>query len=132
MAKEEARDAFGGASGDVYLQPHFDDICFSLGALVHERHTGVLLTIFSDCSYVASRPGVATPPPEIVTATRKAEDETFAAACTRLRRNLWGVPEASRRGHGSRDLSHIEENVTRIGAQLLEILRRHAAGSTSG
>jgi len=32
---------------DIYLQPHSDDVCFSLGALAHRRRRGLLLTVFS-------------------------------------------------------------------------------------
>ena len=54
---EVAREA-GASPMDLYLSPHCDDICFSLGALAHRRQAGTLLTILPISGYVPSRPGV--------------------------------------------------------------------------
>jgi hypothetical protein len=40
---------------DIFLAPHFDDVCFSLGALVSHSGHGQLLTLFSLSDYVENQ-----------------------------------------------------------------------------
>ena len=116
---------------DLYLSPHSDDICFSLGALAHRRHTGTLLTILPISGYVPTVPGTARPPAEHVTRMRKAEDMEFAAACG-LRARFLNLPGATELGHGSRDLGWVEENAQRIAPALLKALQNHATRCRPG
>lgn len=101
----------------VFLSPHHDDICFSLGALIHRLQTGILLNVFSRSGHVARRdlapkelaaPDMEalgqSPPSEAggawvnwVTQWRKDEDQTFAQACG-LRSVQLDLPEAPLRG----------------------------------
>lgn len=103
----------------VFLSPHHDDTCFSLGALTHRLQAGILLNVFSRSGHVA-RPDLA--PKELaslfangwpdaealgcsprseaaktwvnwVTQWRKDEDHAFAQACG-LRRVQLDLPEA--------------------------------------
>jgi len=106
---------------DVYLQPHSDDICFSLGAFAYQRHCGILLTVFSISAYVPLRPGATRPAAEWVTKTRIAEDTAFAEACGLNTRRL-ELEEPSLLGHHSRDLSWVNKNLKRIKLPLLDIL----------
>lgn len=106
---------------DVYLQPHSDDICFSLGAFAYQRHCGILLTVFPISAYVPLRPGATRPAAEWVTKTRIAEDTAFAEACGLNTRRL-EFEEPSLLGHHSRDLSWVDENLKRIKLPLLDIL----------
>lgn len=69
------------SASDIYLSPHSDDICFSLGALAKARAQGILLTVFpvSGCTAAthldkASKTGK-------VTEMRMAEDAEFARHC---------------------------------------------------
>jgi len=64
---------------DVYLSPHSDDTCFSLGVLAHRRRSGIHLTIFPYVRYVA-KPGLDKTP-DATTPLRMAEDMVFAARC---------------------------------------------------
>jgi len=69
------------SAGDLYLSPHSDDICFSLGELAHRRQAGTLLTLYSRSSYVAEPSAQAALSADRVTARRLAEDAAFAGSC---------------------------------------------------
>lgn len=103
----------------VFLSPHHDDTCFSLGALTHRLQAGILLNVFSRSGHVARRdlapkeltslfanswPDAETlgrsPRDEAaeawvnwVTQLRKDEDHAFAQTCG-LRRVQLDLPEA--------------------------------------
>ena len=109
------------SSSDVYLQPHSDDICFSLGAFAYKRHCGILLTVFPISGYVQLRPGATRPAAEWVTKTRIAEDTAFAEACGLSTRRL-GLQESSLMGHQPFDLGRVNENLQRIKSPLLDAL----------
>jgi LmbE family N-acetylglucosaminyl deacetylase len=82
---------------DLYLAPHTDDVCFSLGAWACARGAGQLLTVFPRSRYqVASALGAATASAD-VTRRRLAEDARFAQACGLTTRYL-DLPDASARG----------------------------------
>ena len=88
------------SSADLYLAPHFDDICFSLGAYVRRRRRGILLTLFSTSRYVA-RPDElqikASERTAAISALRLAEDLAFARQVG-LRQLTAGLDEAPVRG----------------------------------
>lgn len=103
----------------VFLSPHHDDICFSLGALAHRLQAGVLLNVFSRTGHVARvdmapkdlaarfeggspdtrslgqspRSDAAEAWVNWVTELRRSEDQAFADTCG-LRRVELGLPEA--------------------------------------
>lgn len=104
---------------DVYLQPHSDDICFSLAALAHSRQTGCLLTVFPISGYVPVPAGVARPSADWVTRTRIAEDRAFAQACG-LSLRMLRMPCASLLGYGPFDLGRVDENLGRVETVLVE------------
>lgn len=116
---------------DVYLAPHSDDICFSLGAFAYRRRAGILLTVFPISGYVAPRAGVPRPPPDQVTKIRMAEDRKFAAACG-LQAWFLKAPCASAIGHGSFDLGWAEDNARRIETPLIQALMGFAAQGDPG
>ncbi|HEY5225233.1 MAG TPA: hypothetical protein VIJ06_00435 [Methylovirgula sp.] len=116
----DSRSRFPNDAGDaVFLSPHCDDICFSLGALTHRLQAGILLNVFSKSGHVArvdlapqqlaalfesgspdSQTLGLSPRPEAaeawvnwVTKLRSGEDEAFAEACG-LRRVELNLPEA--------------------------------------
>jgi len=109
----------GNAAMDVYLQPHSDDVCFSLGALAHRRRAGNLLTVFSISSYV-ERPGKPLSPEEVTT-IRKAEDTAFAAACG-LKARFLDLKCCSILRRGAFDLGWVGENARRTETALLGAL----------
>ena len=91
---------------DLYLSPHFDDICFSLGAFVARRRQGILLTFFSNSIHVANHsydPGRSISTSLAFTsALRRAEDLAFAQEVG-LHQVVAGLDEATFRGRGSWD-----------------------------
>ncbi|MDR3465950.1 MAG: hypothetical protein P4M07_08415 [Xanthobacteraceae bacterium] len=121
MNSAEAREADISAA-DVYLQPHSDDICFSLGAFADARHRGRLLTVFPTAGYVATRPGAAAQPVEQVTRVRLAEDQAFADLCG-LETKTVDLAGASVLGHPSFDLGFADDNATRTRGPLMAALR---------
>ena len=106
---------------DVYLQPHSDDICFSLGALAHKQHRGILLTVLPISAYVPVPAGGTTRSSEEVTAIRVAEDVVFAGACG-LDARFIQMKDASLLGHRPFDLGWVDENMRRIETPLLDVL----------
>ncbi|MGB8277131.1 MAG: hypothetical protein WCF20_04230 [Methylovirgula sp.] len=106
-------------SHNVFLSPHHDDICFSLGASAHRLQAGILLNVFSKSGHIARfdmapkelaarfkdgsveaqslgkypRTQAAEDWVNWITGLRKAEDQAFADAC-RLRLVELGLPEA--------------------------------------
>jgi len=109
------------SSSDVYLQPHSDDICFSLGAFAWRRYGGILLTAFPISRHVALRPDATRPSADWVTRTRIAEDRAFAEQCG-LRTKFLDLPDSAFLGHHPFDLSRVEENLQRIKSPLLGAL----------
>jgi LmbE family N-acetylglucosaminyl deacetylase len=97
---------------DVFISPHFDDVCFSLGALVAARGAGILLTVCSQSKHIEADTG--TPPDPArwvrhVSALRRGEDATFAQLCG-LRQECLDLPEASLRGRMPFDTSKAAED----------------------
>ena len=74
----------------VYISPHFDDICFSLGDFVRKNNGGVLINVFSNSKYVVNKYGID---PALfadnergalikrISSIRRGEDAKFAAEC---------------------------------------------------
>jgi LmbE family N-acetylglucosaminyl deacetylase len=106
---------------DVYLQPHSDDICFSLGGFAFKRHRGTLLTVFPITGYVPLVQGITAPSAESVTRTRIAEDEAFAEACG-LDFRFLGIQCASILGHRPFSVDWVSQNSARIETPLLQFL----------
>jgi len=114
-------DSGHGSDMDVYLQPHSDDVCFSLGALANRRRRGALLTAFPVAGFVARPPGQSAPPPEQVTATRMAEDRAFARACD-LQASFLNLPTSSLIGRHPFDLTGAAETRRRVVGPLMDAL----------
>jgi LmbE family N-acetylglucosaminyl deacetylase len=116
---------------DVYLQPHSDDICFSLGALAAMRKHGALLTVCPIAGYVPVRPGEAPPPAELVTKMRMQEDREFCKA-SGLEPRFLEIPCGSYLGYRPFGLERAEENARRIGPPMLEDLLTPAVDANNG
>ncbi|PWT84835.1 MAG: hypothetical protein C5B58_04070 [Acidobacteria bacterium] len=91
---------------DLYLSPHFDDVCFSLGAFASRRRQGILLTFFSNSTHVAKAaddPGGAIGNRvAVISALRREEDLAFAQEVG-LHQVVASLDEASFRGTASWD-----------------------------
>jgi hypothetical protein len=101
----------GASPMDLYLSPHSDDICYSLGALAHRRKAGTLLTILPLSGYLPRRDEVPRPPAEQVTRERMAEDARFAAPCN-LQLRFLELGCATYLGHGSNELPWVSRTPT--------------------
>jgi hypothetical protein len=121
---------FNASPFDIYLQPHSDDICFSLGALACKRHCGILLTVFSISEYMPNPKGamhphspLTSPRPssEWITRSRLNEDKAFAEACG-LNMLSFALPSSSFLGHEPFDLDWVNQNQRRISLPLFEVL----------
>jgi len=71
----------------VYLSPHHDDICFSLGALTGKIRGGILVNIFSISSYADEALHLPLDP-RLVSRIRNQEDDGFALRCGLTKHNL--------------------------------------------
>ena len=118
MQKSAPLDA---SPSDVYLQPHSDDICFSLGGFAFKRHRGTLLTVFPITGYVPLVQGITAPSAESVTRTRIAEDEAFAEACG-LDFRFLDIQCASILGHRPFSGEWVSQNSARLETPLLQVL----------
>src|SRR5581483_6631685 len=109
-------------SPDVYVSPHSDDICFSLGAFARKRRSGILVTVFPNSAYLAPRPDRLSPAScEDVTRTRMSEDLAFAAACNLVARFL-ALGCASFYGKHPFDLTGVHEKAAGTEAPLMQAL----------
>lgn len=124
------------SSHDVYLSPHYDDICFSLGSHVLERGKGVLLGVFSRSKYLGNSlriraTGLDGLSPELqidrVSAIRRAEDFQFAAEVG-LRPFYCGLDEAPVRGRHPFAAEFAVEDTRQFSPVLMGWLRTFASG----
>jgi hypothetical protein len=93
----------GAAShDDIYLSPHSDDICFSLGCLARQRLAGSLITVFPISFYRADQVPINEGQMLATTRQRLMEDAAFAQACG-LSVNMLDYPDALARGQGAFD-----------------------------
>jgi hypothetical protein len=113
----------------IYLSPHYDDVCFSLGIAAKAGEGGHLINVFTDCNYVDPLHAQGASPADIAT-LRDAEDKVFADMCTLKRHNL-GLPEATVKGLHPFDLGGVEEEVRLVEQPLLALLSDLLNGSDS-
>lgn len=114
---------------DVYLQPHSDDICFSLGAFAYRRHCGILLTVLSISTHALRRDAMP-PSPELVAKTRIAEDRAFAEASGLTTRFL-ELQDALLLSHKVFNIGWVNHNLQRIKSPLLDALLGASADKPS-
>ncbi len=108
-----------GPCTPVYLSPHYDDVCFSLGAMAHSLNRGTLVNLFTRSVYLAN-PDTAAKARSVdeISALRRAEDDAFATLCN-LRTVELGLDEPALRGrrpHGEGvddDLAQLEQPLLR-------------------
>lgn len=121
----QSADVFDGPNC-VYLSPHHDDVCFSLGAFVRRHPGGRLINLFTRSGYSLSPPAGIKPDIDAVTRCRVEEDNAFAAACHLNKLDLM-LEDAPLHGRSPMDLSHIEEDRAVLRGPLLAKLRAMAA-----
>jgi len=120
----------------IYLSPHFDDVCFSLGNLA-SRLGGHLVNLFTRSRYVGAKMALPTGEQErieVVTRLRNQEDQLFARAARLVRHDL-GLWEPAQMGWGSFDVANLDVEIAALSARLLpflgSILNSRAAPDTA-
>lgn len=101
----------------IYLSPHFDDVCFSLGMTAKMRGGGQLINIFTRSNHMANN----NAPTEEITSIRDREDAHFAESCV-LHRECLGLSEATVLGLAPFDLKNIEQEVSLLEKKLIPLL----------
>lgn len=125
------RSIFGPESkDDIFLAPHSDDICFSLGHLAQKRHAGALLTVFPISQYCADQ--TLCNPANIGQITRKrlSEDSAFAELCG-LTPSRLEFHDASARGELPFDARHAYKLANKIQVHLIRALIEPRIGPVS-
>jgi hypothetical protein len=109
---------------DLYLSPHFDDICFSLGAYVSRKQRGIVLTIFSNSQHVANPVYKRVAVGDCKTAIsdlRRAEDLTFVQEVG-MRQLVAGLDEAPIRGRDPFDLDRSAEDAVLLDQKVMNAI----------
>lgn len=103
----------------IYLSPHFDDICFSLGGFV-EQSGGLLLNLFTRCEWTAYpvTPRSGQSLTDHVSALRRSEDIAFATEA-RLEREDLPLSDARVKGDDSLSLAGIDGVVADLTEHLI-------------
>lgn len=108
----------------LYLSPHYDDVCFSIGGLA-QRHGGELVNLFTVGNYVAAKmdlPADEAARVRFISALRRAEDQQFAQAA-RLNTHDLGMPEPPILGRQPFDLTDIDTEIDAVLERLMPCLR---------
>lgn len=112
---------------DLYLSPHCDDICFSLGSYVASQGKGKLLSVFTRSNHVRNAELIETQklyelPPEArimsAMAIRRDEDERFAAEVG-LTTSYGNLDEAPVRGREPFDAACVHEDTNQYSAAIM-------------
>ncbi len=109
---------------DVYLSPHHDDVCFSLGGQIAAGRGGHLVNIFTRSRSVTARlllPADEDARIRAVTRLRDTEDRRFAALSGLTRHDL-GLLDPPARGARPFDLGGISADVALLSPPLLDLL----------
>lgn len=81
----------------VFISPHYDDICFSIGGIVKQLGRGTLLNLYTRSNYIHLQSPLYKnlySSPQLISQIRAQEDEQFAKACGLARIDL-GLDEPS-------------------------------------
>lgn len=104
-----------GQGRNIFVSPHYDDVAFSLGAMVKRSNGGLIINCFTRSE--AAHTTIETAPGETridrVSAVRKSEDETFAEVCALDRIDL-GCLEPPPLGRQPRDLNGLQEDCGQV------------------
>ncbi len=132
MAKPRATEKSKAAHYHcVFLQPHRDDTCFSLGAFAAGQRGSLMITICTVSSWVHPEAVRVRLSQQDVTALRRAEDKAFADDAGLALQDL-GLLEAPLLGWSPWDLSRTKDNQRRVEGPLMAALARIAQAQPAG
>lgn len=108
---------------NIFVSPHYDDVAFSLGAMVKRSNGGLIINCFtrSEDAYTTIEVAQGETRIDRVSAVRKSEDETFAEVCALDRIDL-GCREPPTMGRQPRDLKGLEEDCHQVRMALENVL----------
>ena len=112
------------SSRNVYLSPHHDDICFSLGAMIATGRSGHLVNLYTRSRSVTARLRLSTDEGARileVSRLRDTEDRRFATLAGLARHDL-GLIDPPARGARPFDIGGIEYDVAALRRPLLDLL----------
>jgi len=115
----------------IFLSPHYDDVCFSLGQTARDHGAGHLINIFTHCNHVAVSSELPRDREElarVVTQMRAEEDRQFSEDCGLTRCDLQ-LSEATVVGLQPSDFSNIEGEVEQVEEKLVGLLLSQLHGS---
>lgn len=104
----------------VYLSPHHDDICYSLGALVNQLQRGHLINIFTVSNYLANQNYTKNGEATLI---RQAEDLEFVTKCDLTCRDLQLADAGITHGN-SFDLRDLEIDLDALQHTLIDYLQQ--------
>jgi hypothetical protein len=107
----------------VYLSPHNDDVCFSIGHIA-SRFRGDLVNLFTRSCYVAvdiELPSNEEERIEVISQLRRQEDQRFTEATGLVRHDL-GLSEPALIGYGPFDLRDVETEADALSERLIPFL----------
>ena len=105
---------------NIFLSPHFDDICFSLGALAYSQQQGHLVNVFTVSNYVTEHFHQNTNAYSVqdVTKIRSEEDAQFSKMCGLVGHNL-AMKESPVLGIHPFDLTNLDSHILAIESELI-------------
>lgn len=106
---------------DIFLSPHPDDICFSLGHFAQKRQAGTLLCIFPVSCYRVGKVLRNSVHTRATTRKRLSEDAVFADLCGLVPGYL-EFYDAMTRGQDSFDIRNVNEIANKIQVSLIHAL----------
>jgi hypothetical protein len=107
----------------VYLSPHHDDVCFSIGNIA-SRFRGDLVNLFTRSCYVAvdiELPSNEEERIEVISQLRRQEDLRFTEATGLVRHDL-GLSEPALVGYDPFDLRDVETEAAALSERLIPFL----------
>jgi hypothetical protein len=122
---------------DLYLSPHLDDVCFSLGSYVASRGKGTLLNVFTHSNCIQHHDTIGTQrldelPPEarsmLVTTIRREEDSHFIDKAG-LQAAYCNFDEAPIRGHEPFDPACVREDTDRFSPAIMDHIKTLRLGT---
>jgi hypothetical protein len=110
----------------IFISPHFDDVCFSLGCYLASHQNSRLINVFTRCNFIANPElqkdlGRGVELINAVSQLRNLEDEGFSRAHSLERINL-NLSEATVIGRHPFELSDIEKEIEEVGNALMRAL----------